>query len=188
MILSEYLPTVAVAQLVEHWIVIPRVAGSSPVGRPFFMNNFEACILGILQGILEYLPISSSFHLALVKKNFAIQSSSLFDVSCHAGTLLSAIIFFRKDFQRLLQNKKIFLWLILALLPLGFGYIFWRKSRAFFPSYLGIFFSSFCLFWYFLGFVFVFLLFFSPIFFIFYGSLHCSYFRDDSRRFRIFPR
>ncbi len=36
MILSEYLPTVAVAQLVEHWIVIPRVAGSSPVGRPIF--------------------------------------------------------------------------------------------------------------------------------------------------------
>jgi len=63
------------------------------------MNFFYAIFLGLLQGATEFLPISSSGHLALVEFFLGIEEAGLaFDVALHLGTLLGVVIYFRHDF------------------------------------------------------------------------------------------
>ena len=63
------------------------------------MNHFHAIFLGLLQGVTEFLPISSSGHLALVQFFLGINEAGLtFDVALHLGTLLGVLIYFRRDF------------------------------------------------------------------------------------------
>ena len=63
------------------------------------MNNLEAFILGLLQGLTEFLPVSSSGHLELGKALFGIEAKDtlLFTVVVHGATVLSTIVIFRKD-------------------------------------------------------------------------------------------
>lgn len=66
------------------------------------MNIFHALILGVVQGIAEFLPISSSGHLAVLQHIFGLQEvPPLFDVILHIPSLLAVIIFFRKKIARL---------------------------------------------------------------------------------------
>jgi undecaprenyl-diphosphatase len=66
------------------------------------MNFFYAIFLGLLQGVTEFLPISSSGHLALVQFFLDIEGGGMvFDVALHLGTLLGVIIYFRRDFIRM---------------------------------------------------------------------------------------
>lgn len=67
------------------------------------MALIEAVVLGIVQGITEFLPISSDGHLILVPSLLGWQRFGLgFDVMLHAGTLLATILYFRADVTRLL--------------------------------------------------------------------------------------
>lgn len=69
------------------------------------MSVVEALILGLIQGITEFIPVSSSGHLLLAHELFGGEESSLaFDVALHVGTLLALLIFFRNDLLRLLIN------------------------------------------------------------------------------------
>ena len=62
------------------------------------MSIFKAVILGIIQGIAEFLPISSSAHLILVPYLFGWKESGLaFDVALHFGTMLAVLVVFFKD-------------------------------------------------------------------------------------------
>ncbi|MDX1775579.1 MAG: undecaprenyl-diphosphatase UppP [Desulfobulbales bacterium] len=64
------------------------------------MNFFYAIFLGLLQGITEFLPISSSGHLALFESFLDIEEFGLaFDVALHLGTLFAVFIYFRRDFM-----------------------------------------------------------------------------------------
>ena len=77
------------------------------------MNLIQAILMGIVQGLSEFLPISSSAHLVFtsnfykVMKNIPIvQSSSeevFFDIMVHLGTLIAVLIFFRKDIVKILK-------------------------------------------------------------------------------------
>ena len=61
------------------------------------MNIFQSICLGILQGITEFLPVSSSGHLAVAQKLFSLDDVPLiFDVCLHVATLVAVVIFFRK--------------------------------------------------------------------------------------------
>ena len=61
------------------------------------MNTINAVILGILQGLTEFLPVSSSGHLAIGKHILNFESPDmLFDVMLHAATLLVVLIYFRR--------------------------------------------------------------------------------------------
>ncbi|MGV1100170.1 undecaprenyl-diphosphatase UppP [Thiovibrio sp. JS02] len=63
------------------------------------MNLLEAAIFGIIQGATEFLPVSSSGHLALAHYFFGSKDTGLaFDVALHLGTLLAILIYFRDDF------------------------------------------------------------------------------------------
>lgn len=68
----------------------------------FCMNLLYAVFLGVLQGITEFLPISSSGHLALAERFFHIEQAGLtFDICLHMGTLIAVLIYFRTDLLQL---------------------------------------------------------------------------------------
>lgn len=68
------------------------------------MNIFQAIILGIIQGLAEFLPVSSSGHLAIIQNllNVKTDTGMLFDVLLHVGTLTSIFIVFWKDIVKLI--------------------------------------------------------------------------------------
>ena len=90
-----------------------------------FQDFIEILILSAVQGISEFLPISSSAHLILVSNLYDLKSSSLLiDISLHLGSLLAIIFFFRKDLFDLRNNKKVLSLIIIGSIPLIiFGYI-----------------------------------------------------------------
>lgn len=75
------------------------------------MSVFQAIILGVVQGIAEFLPISSSGHLAVAQRLFGLEDVPLlFDVMLHLATLAAVILYFRKKIARLfaiLFRKKV---------------------------------------------------------------------------------
>jgi len=84
------------------------------------MNVFEAIVLGIVQGLTEFLPVSSSGHLVLLQKVFQINQPGLFfDTMLHAGTLIAVFIVLWKDILELLKKpiQKLTGYLILATIP-----------------------------------------------------------------------
>jgi len=76
------------------------------------MNWIEAVLLGILQGLTEFLPVSSSGHLELGKAFLGIDPthSLLFTVVVHGATVLSTIVVFRKDLYTLFRGALQFRW------------------------------------------------------------------------------
>lgn len=69
------------------------------------MNLLEAIILGLAQGLTEFIPVSSSGHLVLLHQAFGINENGLtFDVALHIGTLLALVIYFYKDILLLIQG------------------------------------------------------------------------------------
>ena len=71
------------------------------------MSYFEAVILGLIQGLAEFLPISSSGHLALMQQWFGIEEDKvlLFAVLLHVGTLVSVFIVYWKDVWELYRQR-----------------------------------------------------------------------------------
>ncbi|MDR2090334.1 MAG: undecaprenyl-diphosphate phosphatase [Clostridiales bacterium] len=68
------------------------------------MDIIQAVILGIIQGLTEFLPVSSSGHLLLLEKLGIGSPSVFFNLALHAGTLFSAVIFYRKNIFALIKN------------------------------------------------------------------------------------
>jgi undecaprenyl-diphosphatase len=104
------------------------------------MNFFSAVLLGILQGLTEFLPVSSSGHLVLAQHFFGVQDTGiLFEVFMHLGTLLAVIVFFRKKLWHLIEslfhwkktlrsqvhraNRNIVLYLAVATIATGIVYL-----------------------------------------------------------------
>ncbi len=69
------------------------------------MESLQSVMLGIIQGLTEFLPVSSSGHLVLLQNLFGIREPELlFDISLHLGTLLAVFIVFYKEILRILQT------------------------------------------------------------------------------------
>lgn len=107
----------------------------------------ESIILGTIQGILEWLPVSSEGMIFLVKSNFFYQGESIKEMAdlalfLHLGTFFSALVYFRKDVWRLIkeffnykkasqENKKIINFLITSTLisgVLGYALLIWADN------------------------------------------------------------
>ena len=88
-------------------------------------NIVEIIILSIVQGISEFLPISSSAHLNIIEIFFEFNSNSLMiDVSLHLGSLLAIIFYFRKELLDLKNNQKLLSLIIIGSIPIIIaGYI-----------------------------------------------------------------
>lgn len=101
------------------------------------MTLFQAIILGIIQGITEFIPISSSGHLVLCETFLGLQVADLkeFDVALHVGSLLAILIYFWRD----LLNRKYWGWLILGTIPAVIvGFTLEDKIDALFRSALAV--------------------------------------------------
>ena len=100
------------------------------------MNYLQTIILGVIQGLTEFLPVSSSGHLAVFEKLFAVEkTSNFFEVLLHVGTMGAIVAVFYKDVVQLLRSFFVFifgnagkedikrfkmcLYIILALIPTG---------------------------------------------------------------------
>ena len=90
-----------------------------------FQDLIEILILSAIQGISEFLPISSSAHLILISNLYNLKTSSLLiDISLHLGSLLAIIFFFRRDLFDLRYNFKLLNLIIIGSIPIIiFGYI-----------------------------------------------------------------
>ena len=96
------------------------------------MTNVEALILGVLQGIAEFLPISSSGHLVIMQSVLGIQQpGNEFEIVVHFGTLASIIVVFFKDIRKILfsiyknENHSLIYCIIIGTLPsiiVGLGF------------------------------------------------------------------
>ena len=79
---------------------------------------FEILLLSLIQGITEFLPISSSSHLIIFSNllNFESQSLSI-DVSLHIGSFLAVIVFFHRDIIDFTRNKKLLFKILISSIP-----------------------------------------------------------------------
>ena len=95
-----------------------------------FQNLIEVIILSAIQGISEFLPISSSAHLILVSSLYQFKSSSLLiDISLHLGSLFAIIYFFRKELLDIKNNKRLLSLIIVGSIPLiTVGYILYSTE------------------------------------------------------------
>ena len=97
------------------------------------MIIFQAIIYGLVQGIAEFLPISSTAHLILLPYFFNWSDPGLtFDVFLHLGTLIAIILFFAKDWFEIFKGKRKLLGLIIvACIPaVILGYLFENKIET----------------------------------------------------------
>ena len=95
-----------------------------------FSNIIEITILSLIQGISEFLPISSSAHLIIFSTLYEFNSSSLLiDISLHLGSLFAIIFFFRRELLDLKNNQKLLTLMIFGSLPLIItGYILYATG------------------------------------------------------------
>ncbi|MBU1014335.1 MAG: undecaprenyl-diphosphate phosphatase [Bacteroidetes bacterium] len=110
------------------------------------MNWFEALILGIIQGLTEFLPVSSSGHLELGKALLGINAerSLIFTVIVHGATVLSTIVIFYRDILQLLKGIFRFKWneetqyffkIIISMIPVVIlGLFFMEEVEGFFTG------------------------------------------------------
>ena len=103
------------------------------------MNFLEAILLGILQGLTEFLPVSSSGHIELGKSVLGVkfEDDLLFSLVVHAATALSTIVIFRKDiveisrglfkFKYNAQTEYVFK-IAISMIPLGIAYLVFKEE------------------------------------------------------------
>ena len=109
------------------------------------MNILQAAILGLVQGLGEFLPISSSAHLVLVPWLFNWEDPGLtFDIALHIGTLIAVVIYFWKDWLQLItkgvtdfrsREGRLFWYLVLATIPgAAIGLLLEKKAETIFRN------------------------------------------------------
>tara|TARA_B100002051_G_scaffold266914_1_gene294675 strand:+ start:2161 stop:2928 length:768 start_codon:yes stop_codon:yes gene_type:complete len=83
-------------------------------------NILHIFVVSIIQGITEFIPVSSSAHISLLSKIFNFQDIELiFNVSAHSGSLIAVIFFFRKEVFEFTKNKNLFFKIAIASIPIG---------------------------------------------------------------------
>ena len=113
------------------------------------MDILQTLILAIIQGITEWLPISSSGHLAIAQKYFNIKPTLTFDIALHVGTILVVLITFRKDVVNILkaffqwdfesEEGKLVLFIIVGSIPtaiIGFLLLYYDIVEMLFSNLL----------------------------------------------------
>jgi len=120
------------------------------------MTVFQAIFLAVVQGLTEFLPVSSSGHLVFFQSLFGLEEPQVaFDVMLHLGTLLAVVVYLRADISQILQGTwewvkgrregeekaKLLLWIVVATVPTGLmGILFkdWFEALFSRPQAVGL--------------------------------------------------
>ena len=91
---------------------------------------FEIFILSIIQGVSEFIPVSSAAHLILASSIYEFRNQSLLiDISLHLGSLMAILFYFKDDIFNFKKNKNLFYKIIIGTLPLIiFGYFLYSTN------------------------------------------------------------
>jgi len=94
------------------------------------LSSIEILILAIIQGISEYLPVSSAAHLVLVSKYYVFTNQSLLiDICLHLGSLIAIIFYFRNDILNFIKNKDFLIKILIGTIPIiPVGYIMFQTG------------------------------------------------------------
>ena len=94
------------------------------------LSSVEILILSLIQGVSEFLPISSIAHLVLISKYYAfVNQNLLIDICLHLGSLLAIIIYFRNDLFSFIKNKNFLIKILIGTLPIvPVGFIFYQTG------------------------------------------------------------
>ncbi len=94
------------------------------------LSSVEILILAAIQGISEFLPISSVAHLVLVSKYYEFANQNLLiDICLHLGSLIAIIFYFREDLFNFIKNKSFLIKILLGTIPIiPIGYIFYQSG------------------------------------------------------------
>ena len=94
------------------------------------LSSVEILILSVIQGISEFLPVSSAAHLVLVSKYYAFTNQSLLiDICLHLGSLIAIIFYFRNDLFHFMKNKKFLIKILIGTIPIiPVGYILYHTG------------------------------------------------------------
>ena len=83
------------------------------------LSSVEILILAAIQGISEFLPVSSAAHLIIISKYYAfINQSLLIDICLHLGSLIAIIFYFRDDLFNFIKNKNFLMKIIIGTIPI----------------------------------------------------------------------
>ena len=98
------------------------------------MSLLEAILMGVIQGVTEFLPVSSSGHLALFKLLFDVETDSgmLFDVLLHLGTLIAIFVAFYRDIFRMVREAFAILGDFFRDTGIFFGNVFLRRDEPYY--------------------------------------------------------
>ena len=94
------------------------------------LSSVEILILSIIQGIFEFLPVSSAAHLILISKFYVfVNQSLLIDICLHLGSLLAIIFYFRNDLFNFIKNKNFLIKILIGTIPIiPAGYILYQTG------------------------------------------------------------
>jgi undecaprenyl-diphosphatase len=94
------------------------------------LSSVEILILSAIQGISEFLPVSSAAHLVLVSKYYAFKNQSLLiDICLHLGSLIAIIFYFRNDLFNFIKNKNFLIKILIGTIPIiPVGYILYQTG------------------------------------------------------------
>ncbi len=94
------------------------------------LSSIEILILALIQGVSEFLPISSAAHFVLISKYYEFNNQNLLiDICLHLGSLIAIIFYFRKDLFNFIQNKKFLIKILIGTIPIiPVGYILYQTG------------------------------------------------------------
>ena len=94
------------------------------------LSSIEILILALIQGVSEYLPVSSAAHLVLVSKYYVFTNQSLLiDICLHLGSLIAIIFYFRNDILNFIKNKDFLIKILIGTMPIiPVGYIMFQTG------------------------------------------------------------
>jgi len=109
----------------------------------------EVFILAVVQGITEWLPVSSSGHLVITQKLLGVNPPLIFDVMLHVGTLIVVLTVFRKDIAEIIkafvrrdfetEEGKLALFIVVGSVPIAIiGFVFYDFLKSLFSNLLAV--------------------------------------------------
>ena len=94
------------------------------------LSSVEILILAVIQGVSEFLPVSSVAHLVLVSEYYAFNNQNLLiDLCLHFGSLIAIIFYFRKELLNFVQNRTFLIKILIGTVPIiPIGYIIYKTG------------------------------------------------------------